>query len=154
MKRVVSLLLILLLATPFSALADEPPARPELPPWSVCYVNNVRMNCYDLDGSKALLEFEERARQLHDENLSLKQQIAIYQEVVKSKDGQILILNDTIKYLERQYADQTQQMLDLTAEKNKYKYQPRFDLGPGLGWIIAGGVLLLSGGVVLGLYVD
>lgn len=154
MKRAVSLLLAILLSIPVAALAEEPLPRPELPPWSVCYVNNVRMNCYDLDGSKLLLEFEDRARQLHDENLNLKQQLDIYREVVKSKDGQILILNDTIKYLERQYADQTQQMLDLTAEKNKYKYQPRFDLGPGLGWVIAGGVLLLSGGVVLGLYVD
>jgi hypothetical protein len=154
MNRVVSLLLIFTLLVPVSALADEPPDRPELPPWQVCYVDNVRMACYDLEGTKRLLEFEDYARKLHEINLNQEQQLAIYREVVKEKDEQLDIISKTNHSLVEAYSAQTEELMKQVAEKNKYKYQPRFDLGPGLGWIIAGGVLLLSGGVVLGLYVD
>lgn len=155
-KKLSSLALItitFLISIP-AAFADSFEEVPQLPGYMPCQVKGIDYACYDLEGEKALLELEALAQKLQNQSDLDAAMIVKYQELIREKDKQLELEINLNKQIVQAYTEQTEQLKKEIAEKNKFKYSPKIDLGSNnLPWIITGTVGLLAGGFVLGMVV-
>lgn len=142
----------LILLTLFTGKAISAPMA--IPPWQECFINGTRYSCYDFEGTKDLMVFEEEYKKIYEENEANKEKVTLLTESVQIAKDAIAKQQLALNNLWNAYNSQTEQVLEEIKQKNEYKYKPGLDLGDGIGWMVVGGLVLLGSGLALGFVLD
>lgn len=138
------ILSLLLFASP--ALAQTPEVS--LPPWTMRTCGTEQYGCYDQDGTRALLVFEENARHWKAELDSEIELNVNLNALVLNLEAQLAGEREITQMQGTRIAELNTQLEEEITQKNKYRAEA--DTVSVWPWVIGGSVGLLGVGIAIG----